>query len=119
MEPELVKLNHVPDWLRQGLLRVFGRGENGRVDGRSLLMHAVEVIGITWLENWGSTCDSRGVVFASEPLEINSEKLRSVEEFADRIDVEHFVVPNSWHYPGQTFRIEFLPPVQGEAGYKP
>ena len=64
-----------------------------------------------WLDHHGTTVIKGRECFVSEPyVEDALTKLKQVDAFCSRLGLKYYVSPNSWHFPGFTFRIIILNP---------
>jgi hypothetical protein len=113
LNPSEVRLNHVPNWLRRRLLKKIGT-EYGLTDGGSVIRYAMDRLKITF-DHWGSTDFYGTPAFVSEPY-ASAEDVADAVRFAEAVDLELRILPNSWWYPGQTLRLLFtLPQAEREA----
>lgn len=107
LTPEAIRRYHVPSWVRRRLLKAVkeGRLEHpiAGMAGGYLVMQAFER---PTLDHWGSFKWKGYNFFATEPFHICMDQLA---EFMDLLGegVEYVISPNSWHFPGATFRIAF------------
>lgn len=115
LKPTPVRTSHVPTWLKKRLVLASREGKFDVNPAVGLLGSAVlhtvteDADDDRWLDHWGSTEDeSVGMLdcFVSEPYYFHQG---SVQAFADLLDLEWVMSPNSWHYPGHTFRLLFFP----------
>lgn len=117
LRPTEVRPSHVPQWLRQRLVRAFdcrGRNTSGRaVLHCALYQHFRDEFGgsdISWLDHWGSARHPNGVVFVSEPYQVFPRTVALLDSFAKRLGIEWYLSATSWWYPGRTIRIVFYEP---------
>lgn len=107
LTPEAIRRDHVPSWVRRRLLKAVALGRLKRpiagTEGGYLVMQAFER---PTLDHWGSFKWKGYTFFATEPFRICMEHLN---DFMDLLGdgVEYVISPNSWHFPGATFRIAF------------
>lgn len=102
-----VECNRVPGWFRKALLKAFpGLGRHiGSLRGSSLLLSVRDMLGLGWIDHWGTTiCDGQSV-FAAEPYDLGPQQIESLAAFCDRIHCEFKILSDSWHFPGRTRRI--------------
>lgn len=124
----LVRLHHVPGWLRLRIFRAFGT-PGGNLAGVEALYHAVAesekwVQGIReasgepklfvphWLDHWGSTTIDGEVRFLSEPYldwPPNRQDLAVPEHLAESTNCRLIVLPHSEWNPPRTIRLLFKP----------
>ena len=110
LRPSPVKVNHVPDWLRKRVLRALGPwGRHDLLDGFSVLQAAIQKLGIGPFDHFGSTTWHGIAAFVSEPYCATSDVVGAAL-FAERLDLEFRIEPNSWWYPMQTTRLLFTLP---------
>ena len=62
-----------------------------------------------FFDHWGRTMTRGGYVVVAEPYftAMTEEQWEDVRRFAIKYDLKYMVVPNSYHFPGQTLRIVF------------
>ena len=62
-----------------------------------------------FFDHWGRTMTRGGYVVVAEPYftAMTEEQWEEVRRFAIKYDLKYMVVPNSYHFPGQTLRIVF------------
>ena len=113
LQPSPVDLHRVPNWLRLKLLKLVGSlkpdcGGHGLTDGWSVLQQLRKRYRCLWLDHCGKTrLDDGRVAFVSEPYGLTPESLVEAEKLATTLDVDFWLTPNSWWYPGNTWRLVF------------
>ena len=62
-----------------------------------------------FFDHWGRTMTKGGYALVAEPYytAMSEERWEEVRRFAIKYDLKYMVVPNSYHFPGQTLRILF------------
>jgi len=62
-----------------------------------------------FFDQWGRTMTRGGYAVVAEPYftAMTEEQWEEVRRFAIKYDLKYMVVPNSYHFPGQTLRIVF------------
>jgi len=60
-----------------------------------------------FFDHWGRTMARGGYVLVAEPYytAMTEERWEEVRRFAIKYDLKYMVLPNSYHFPGQTLRI--------------
>jgi hypothetical protein len=107
LRPSEVRLHHVPNWLRRRLLEKIGT-EFRLTDGGSVIRYAMDRLKIRF-DHWGSTKFCGTTAFVSEPY-ASADDITDAVRFAEAVDLELRILPNSWWYPGQTLRLLFMLP---------
>jgi len=110
-QPSEVKPYKVPKWL---IARIYPKVKSGEIDEpitRSdgcLLETAVKAAGGSglWFDHYGTTYEDGFELFVCEPYEIDVE---GAKRFADLLGLKFAWFANSWWFPGETFRVLFIP----------
>lgn len=66
--------------------------------------------GARWLDHCGTSVVDGVEIFVAEPYSLTEMEIVSISLFAEEIGSRWRLAPSSWHYPGQTLRVEILPP---------
>ena len=110
LQPSKVKTGKIPPWLRSKLRKAK---REGRIDpvgpGDCFLLEAAAIASsgsAAWLDHWGRTAWNFKDAFVSEPYQFEEESAR---KFAELLGIDCELSPNSWHFPGRTFRLLFYP----------
>ncbi len=97
LTPSPVKLGKVPTWLKKSMKLVFKDPDK-------------EIHSPIWSDHWGTAeWGSHKDAFVSEPYGIGIDTLVAVDDFAKKVGCEWKLCSNSYHFPGNTFRIVFYP----------
>ena len=105
----------MPDWFRRAFLAAFPARHRGTSRGAvSNAMHNMPGVA-EWLDHEGQCkwWDGR-TAFCSEPYGLDAKELASIEAFAAALGCDFRVDPNSWHFPGSTWRIVFFEKKEGQ-----
>lgn len=107
-----------PDWScpkpEKFLLKEHGYGYLGYY-ARSHIVALLKEIGVStgwgcrWLDHDGSTVWHGREAWVSEPYGLDAESLNQIELVARYTRLDHYVLSNSWWFPGSTIRILFCP----------
>lgn len=116
-KPKPVKKHRVPEWMRKRLkkLKKAGEIESPTYGACDMLMCGVFRKIEYCLDHWGKIQFEDREVFVSEPYFLEYEENK---QFADFMECEMAVFPNSWHFPSRTLRIVFWP-VEWNCGINP
>lgn len=118
LQPTEVSTGTIPAWL---VKRLQAANRAGRIDNPRGLHPNVQTdvtfllpdaVGpdAQWLDHWGTAaCPVCDDAFVAEPYEFYEETIESAQRFAELLDLSWLYSPNSWHYPGHTFRLLFWP----------
>lgn len=106
LRPAPVRLGHVPQWLHARMLVVFGRSPLDAL----LVVSPGSLNESRWLDHWGSI--DNGAAFVAEPYP-SLAAIAGATAFARAVGVRLEVSPASWHCPGHTIRLLFMPPMDG------
>lgn len=105
LKPSPVRLNKVPPWMRRRLLTA--RRQRGLDTYSSNSIDVLFQLASARVVDHFGTIDYRGrTAFVSEPYALD---IPAIQEFVGMLGpgVRWDVEANSWHFPGQTFRIVF------------
>ena len=106
LKPSPVKPGTMPMWLQKRLTAAFGKQRPGVKPlpfAYDISRKGMESRG--WLDHYGTIADGEDSVFVSEPYHLEPEDLQHLHQFCEKLGVKYRLDPNSWHYPGRTFRI--------------
>ena len=110
LKPSPVKACRVPTWLRSRLLKLKKEGKFHSYSncGENMLKDAMAAINVpsSALDNWGSTNWYDEEVLVTEPY---SPNILHMSRLAHFLGVRCQGSGNSWHDPGYTSRILFVP----------
>ena len=103
--------DYVPDWFTERILDIFGSTEQGYRDGYLLIAeHGLkDWEGVSWFDHVGSTLVDGVPVFVSESYLQLDHDFSSLSQFAQELDCYLEVSDVSYHFPGKTIRLAFLP----------
>jgi len=104
LKPSVVRLHHVPGWLKKRIRRRFDLWAWCYSPEHFLLNSYPSPA--KWIDHFGSTILPDGsVAFVSEPYGDIERVRETVSVFAAEIGVDCFFTTNSYWYPGATIRI--------------
>ncbi len=121
LRPTPVKRDHIPLWVTQRLKKAAREGkfeEPPYASSRSRLLAAVESVSnrdqddTLWMDHWGTTVLFGDQFFVSEPYVI---PLEPIKRFSELLGLPWVLDANSWHYPGNTYRVLWFSPQNAEA----
>ncbi|MEQ8786242.1 MAG: hypothetical protein RIC55_08080 [Pirellulaceae bacterium] len=108
-KPSRVNEHSVPTWMRRRMIHAFpGHGDSN--SGTACVLRAAKAVRADWLVNWGSTKYDGRSAFVAEPRKLSEHSLKSINEFAFRLDVRWLLCANTWSNPGAAVRILFYKP---------
>jgi hypothetical protein len=113
LKPSPVRSGLIPKWFRQAAVRVLK--PRHATAGWSVVMELQNQRRARWIDHWGSTEWQGRVAFVCEPYHLRAADVAQVAELADKLGCEYIITPNSWHYPGSTFRVLFVQRQGGES----
>ena len=105
-----VHRDYVPDWFASRIVREYGPGVNGEKLGWAIIVfHADSLLDFRWTDHGGSTIIEDTLVFVGEPYWDVDDDFSPLEKFARSINCRLMVSDKSYHNPGKTIRLAFLP----------
>lgn len=99
------KLHKIPRWLLRRIVKNYEWIKTQ--DQAKQEIHRV----CTWfLDHFGELKEDGRTLFVVEPYGPSKEQLKSAEDFAEKLGIKWYTTPESWWYPGRTYRIAFYEP---------
>lgn len=95
----------MPNWFRKALLRTYSWAGQYGFSGHAVLDMVRTRLPLEWIDHHGRTTWFGADAFVSEPYEMTAATLQSVADLAAAIGCRYAVTPNSWWFPGNTWRI--------------
>ena len=108
LKPSKVTLCKVPKWFRLTFRKAFP-AEIKRAPIKHDAWHTMHnVFHFRWLDHDGQGDWGGKPAYISEPYGLTADKVKEIEWLANSLGCEYCITPNSWWYPGSTWRIVFF-----------
>lgn len=119
LKPTPVRHRRMPSWFRCRLLKALrGRRQTGASTAAwAIAVDLQQVFGVS-LDHWGTAEFGGEPSFVIEAYDFTANNAFAYQHLADRLGCRWVLSPNSWHFPGRTFRAIFFEDKTPEPGVR-